>query len=279
MLQRVTQFARRSFPPARIAQPVFIIGCGRSGTTILGNLLSQHHGVTYLNERRDLWLADPRTDIWSEKAKGRGGRLALNAEDVDSYHARKLLAAFAAEIRHLGGGRMVEKLPINSFRVGYIASVFLEARFIHLLRNGLEVAASIAGVAQAFTWYGHDDYKWHLLADYARSEGLESLVDQTEHDVRLRGLLEWRLSVVAAQTSLAQLSPERIFTLKYRELMAAPLDACARLEAFIGLEADQKMYEFAEMELKRRSPELVNVPLSGLEDAIAGELLASLGYY
>ena len=35
--------------------PVFIIGCGRSGTTILGKTLSSHPEIKYLNERRDLW--------------------------------------------------------------------------------------------------------------------------------------------------------------------------------------------------------------------------------
>ena len=35
--------------------PVFIIGCGRSGTTILGDTLSKHPKIEYLNERRDLW--------------------------------------------------------------------------------------------------------------------------------------------------------------------------------------------------------------------------------
>ena len=34
--------------------PVFIIGCGRSGTTILGETLSKHSKIKYLNERRDL---------------------------------------------------------------------------------------------------------------------------------------------------------------------------------------------------------------------------------
>lgn len=278
MLQRVKGLMQRGFTPAHIEQPIFIIGCGRSGTTILGKLLSQHRDVTYLNERRDLWLADPQTDIWSDQAVKRGGKLALTAADVDPYRARKLYDAFATEIKTLGGGRMVEKLPINSFRVGYIAQIFPEARFIHLLRNGLEVAASISGVAQAFTWYGHDDYKWRLLADYARLNGLETLVEQTQHDMRLRGLLEWRLSVTDVQNSLEQLPQERVFTLRYREMMAAPVECCERLERFIGLSSDPAIYQFAEAEFKRRSPELLNVPLSKVEKAVAGELLSALGY-
>ena len=34
---------------------VFIIGCGRSNTTVLGKTLSNHPKIKYLNERRDLW--------------------------------------------------------------------------------------------------------------------------------------------------------------------------------------------------------------------------------
>ena len=55
--------------------PVFIIGCGRSGTTILGNTLSNHPKIKYLNERRDLWhKAYPEFDIWSGKIE-KGGVL------------------------------------------------------------------------------------------------------------------------------------------------------------------------------------------------------------
>ena len=35
--------------------PVFIIGCGRSGTTILGRNVVKTSKIKYLNERRDLW--------------------------------------------------------------------------------------------------------------------------------------------------------------------------------------------------------------------------------
>ena len=45
-------------------QPVFLIGCGRSGTTILGTTIGKHESITYLNERRDLWhQAYPEFDI------------------------------------------------------------------------------------------------------------------------------------------------------------------------------------------------------------------------
>ncbi len=45
-----------------VRQPIFITGLGRSGTTILGILLSVHREVGYLNEPKALWhVIDPRT--------------------------------------------------------------------------------------------------------------------------------------------------------------------------------------------------------------------------
>ncbi len=45
------------------APVVFLIGCGRSGTTILGKLFALHPQVHYLFEPYHLWAAiDPATD-------------------------------------------------------------------------------------------------------------------------------------------------------------------------------------------------------------------------
>ncbi|MBN1225030.1 MAG: sulfotransferase [Candidatus Aminicenantes bacterium] len=40
---------------------------------------------------------------------------------------------------------LIEKLPINNFRLNLILRIFPDARFIHIYRNGLEVARSMDG--------------------------------------------------------------------------------------------------------------------------------------
>ena len=53
-----------------IQHPVFILGCMKSGTTILGRTLSCHPQVTYLNEPREIWFSCyPKSDIWTEDQK------------------------------------------------------------------------------------------------------------------------------------------------------------------------------------------------------------------
>ena len=41
----------------RVKSPIYIIGTGRSGTTILGVILSIHRQVGFLNEPKALWHA------------------------------------------------------------------------------------------------------------------------------------------------------------------------------------------------------------------------------
>jgi hypothetical protein len=52
--------------PGRIENPVFIVGCPRSGTTILGQILGQTPSFFYLNEPRYIWChVRPELDIWA----------------------------------------------------------------------------------------------------------------------------------------------------------------------------------------------------------------------
>ena len=44
-------------PAPETEAPVFLIGCGRSGTTILGERVDRHPPVTYLYEPRAPWAA------------------------------------------------------------------------------------------------------------------------------------------------------------------------------------------------------------------------------
>ncbi len=259
-----------------LRSPVFIIGCGRSGTTILGQVLGRRSEVAYLNEPRRIWAIEPGTDIWSKQARRRGGRLTLDATDVSSRTRNGIRSAFAREVKAQGGTRLLEKLPINSFRVEFVRAIFPDAKFLHLLRDGIDVAQSIARLTQTRSWFGHDNYKWELLQAHARAGGEDALLAWCTDDFH-RGLLEWRLSVQAAQGSLRALPADSWMELRYEEIIAQPDAMWAQLEKFMGLKFDEKVQAHAREQLARQSP-VADVPLTPAIRAIAFDLLKQLGY-
>src|SRR5262245_53595567 len=97
----------------------FIMGCGRSGTTILGQLLGKHREVTYLNEPLHYWYAiDTRTD--NLDFFGGKGQSWLDATDATDAAARRFGRLFGQVQRWAGGRRVVEKLPINALRMEWL---------------------------------------------------------------------------------------------------------------------------------------------------------------
>jgi Sulfotransferase family len=271
------QIAQLLLRDAAVDRPVFIIGCGRSGTTVMGEMLSKHPALAYLFEPRDIWSYEPRTDIWSDRAEQLGGRVQLGAEDARPETTAKIAKAFGAELWLQRGTILVEKFPINSFRIAYIHAMFPDARFIFMVRHGLDVARSIAKLAPRGLWFGHKDYKWRLLSDLARKSGDARLVELCTSE-EMRGLLEWRLSVLAARAALERLPRGRWIEIRYEDLVADPLAVCRQLEAFLGLPPSEAMRRFASVELGRRSHAASVGDLSPEAREIAGGLLAELGY-
>lgn len=264
-------YSRLPFPG--ISNPTFIIGCGRSGTTVLGTSLSKHRNVTYLNEPRHLWFsAFPETDIWSSKAKSRTGKLLLTETDVDSKKGKKLSRLFRLETLISRRPVLLEKLPINSFRLEFIHHIFPDALFIHIFRNGLEVASSIAKESKRGDWFGADSFKWKLLVEYARGKddtsGLPALCT-TDHDM---GLLEWRLSTEAVVAFLRRLPDTTFAELNYDEFVASPVAAVLQLQDFIGVDRDPEVAAFASHKVSRKSKKVGQV-LSANDQILGGKLL------
>jgi hypothetical protein len=244
---------------------------------VLGRVLGRHPSLAFLNEPRDIWLHEPRTDVWSARARVRGGRLRLAGADVEPAAAARIRRAFAAEVRLQRAERLVEKLPINAFRVGWIAGMFPDALFLHLIRNGLDVAASIAKHSERAEWFGVEDYKWRLLVECAGERREADLIELCTDDFR-RGLLEWRLSVATSLEDLAQLAPERQLEIRYEWLVEQPVEVCQRIQAFVGIGHEPAMAAFARAEVGRRSPPPDPIPLPPDAQRIAGDLLGRLGY-
>ena len=248
MFRRMLAFLRRRPDPSF----AFIVGCGRSGTTILGRLLGAHPDVLYLDEPRGLWeRCYPETDIWSGRASERGGRLVLTERDVRPEASRRLRRKFAKRAHEAGASAVVEKVPENAFRMAFIRAIFPEARFIAIRRRTEDVAASIARLERLpkpWRWYGEGDYKWRQLLQIAGR-------DADTDDVYERGLLEHRLTYEAV-SAFGDSSPDApLARVSYEDLTLFPFEELRRLQTFIGLKPHEAVVSLAAKEIRVNQPE------------------------
>ncbi len=261
-------------PVQGIACPVFIIGCGRSGTSILGRTLSRHEKVTYLHEPRRLWFsAYPETDIWTSKAQVRKGKLVLTEHDADEKKSRKLQRLFRLETVRTKKPVLIEKLPINNFRLKLLQAIFPDSRFIHIYRNGLEVARSIQEKSDKGSWFASNPYKWRKLVEHALSRDETASLPKLSSGYFDMGLLEWRLSTEAAVEFLRGLKDDTFFELSYDELVQDPAKTITRVTRFIGLADDMHVKKFASDQIQRKTGKLNPEVLSQKEKVIGGKLL------
>lgn len=153
-------------------KPVFVLGCGRSGTTVIGNSLGADADILYLNEPYYVWYSvSPRTDFSNLLKKG--GDSWLFPSDIHAkQHARfrRIMSTFAlAKHRKF----IVEKTPINSLRVDWLKGLDSNAKFVVVRRDWVEIVNSIfdictnhhygVGKRDYHVWWGENHFKVNSL--------------------------------------------------------------------------------------------------------------------
>ncbi len=226
--------------------PVFIIGCGRSGTTLLGNLLSKHPDVLFLNEPRGFWFsAYPETDIWTDNAEAHNGKLYLNDSDETSSKSAKLRSLFYNELVRKKKKILIEKTPINCFRLELIDRIFKNAKYIHIFRNGIDVAKSIELRCRVGKWYGINTYKWKQIEKYAAlNKSTKEIIKKCDSFFE-KGLFEWRLSSESAANFLSQIPKNRFIEISYKKLKQQPDYSVRRVLSFLNLKPNPSIIKFA----------------------------------
>jgi Sulfotransferase family len=138
---------------------VFIVGCPRSGTTWLQRLLASHPNVRTGQESDvfDLYIG-PQLRTWRREldaeGSGRGGvGLACYHTETEfiSSLKRYALELLRPMLDGLGPGDIfVEKTPSHALFIPEILELFPGSRFIHVLRDARDTAASLLAASRGW---------------------------------------------------------------------------------------------------------------------------------
>jgi hypothetical protein len=268
--------------------PVFV-GSGRSGTTLLRTIFDGHPDLavamepqfmgTVARQRGGLELDGFDAAKFLEIITGNSNyrRLDLDQSEVESSIDEAAPSNAADAVRLVFGvfAKREEKRLYGDKTPGYVvqirdlARMFPEARFVHLIRDGRNVALS-----------------------YLERPWGPSTVGEAA--------LYWRSRVSRGRTAGEALGSGRYLEARYETLVTDPETEVRRICSFLDLDFAPEMLEYKQAAEKfiatSHQPEaftaLVRPPTSGLRDwsnamsqsdialfeAIAGNLLVDLGY-
>ena len=275
----------------KIKKPIYIIGTGRSGTTILGVILSMHKDVGFLNEPKALWhKIYPYEDLIGNYTRGKAF-YRLNEKEVNEDIKRTAYRLYGWYLTLSFSKRIVDKYPELIFRIPFVKAIFPDAKFLFLVRNGKDACYSIKGWSERLgkvengeihDWWGINDRKWNLLVEQVVKfdEDLGDYVEEIRNfkDHLNRAAVEWILSMKEG-LKLMDVYKGDILPIYYENLVESPKEILMKICDFCELEKDERFLNFGEEVLKpskRKYKETIK--LSPVIEPVFKETMNSLGY-
>jgi len=138
--------------------PFFIVGCVRSGTTMLRDIFKLHQGMTCPEETHFLRWSWPYGTTEYKNIYTNNGLLVKHreidgvAEDkhqqmlADSLSRKEFVDNYMQEFKKaqdMSDARWFDKTPQNLYGMLLISAEYPQAKFVHIYRNPLNVVASL----------------------------------------------------------------------------------------------------------------------------------------
>ncbi|MGK7920780.1 MAG: sulfotransferase [Trichodesmium sp.] len=206
-------------------RPIFIIGCPRSGTTLLRLILDSHPNISCGPETQ--FLEDLGTIVGKH-----WNRIERYGFKKDYWYEKiaEMFNSFQIEYAtKRGKERWAEKSPNYTRKLGFINTLFPNSQFIHIIRDGRDVVAS------------HRD-RWGYKAG-------------------IKATNTWRNDVKSAVKFGKNLPKNRYYELRYEELVKDTEKTLFPLFEFLQEPWDSIVLKYNEVE-HDRSPEAEMIPES-----------------
>jgi hypothetical protein len=188
--------------------PIFIVGCQRSGTTLLRLMLDSHPDISCGPETRFL-------EGLSKVAEEASVRLSRYGFPED-YWDRKIAEFFDSFQREYaarrGRSRWADKTPRYALSLDYVNRLFPDCLVVHVIRDGRDVVVSHLG-------------RW----------GYWSAV---------KAIHKWQRYVRTARRSGRSLPDHRYYELRYEDLVSDTEGTMRALLEFVGEPWDPQVLEY-----------------------------------
>lgn len=264
-----------------IRAPVFIVGAPRSGTSVLYEKLAQHPDLGWISnvtkKTAGSWLATRvlamfRDDHHPTEGKRVWRRLPKTSSpltaDVSPRARRYVRRAVANSLRLLQKPRFISKDPGNSFRMPLLDSIFPDAQFLHIVRDGRAVAFSA------------------LKNRERRGGGFWGIHvpdrPDLEHLPMIEGCgLQWKLTLEAVERCAEKLPAERYMDVRYEDFCAQPVETLQAIGERFDLRWDEErlrgvVADVESQDFKWRQG--LGADNLAVLDGLIGESLTRLGY-
>ena len=238
----------------------FLVGTGRCGSTMLRKLLREHplvyipketHWIPLLHDRygcRELdWTGfrDAVGSVYMAKGKTPLARILkeeqLTGDELDRLMeplAPRPAAGWTREIyeriatRH-GATRFGDKTPDYGHCMALLLELFPGSRFVHIARDGRDVALSMREVLSfryQVAWGVND---WPTLA---WNQAYAARREQAEGTLPLESFYElWRSRLLRTRDESTRLPPDAYLEVRYETLLSEPAETLDRIGRFLDL--------------------------------------------
>ena len=274
--------------------PVFIVGCPRSGTSFLYQLLLAAGGFAEFHTQMNAYdVMDPiyrPLDSENNRRRLMGDWLqskafqasGLNAREIEEEIVRNcrsvrdfMASVMGAIARNQGVDRWADSTPTNAPHMLRIAEDFPDAIFLHMIRDPRDIALSLArkGWARPLPW----DKKNGLLAAGLYWEWIVRTTRQHGRQLASRYMeVRYEALVQEPREMLPRLAEFLGQDLNYVRMQEAKSQSAATpLQALTSFSEDLKQGEFSPVgRWKQKFPP---EQLQRFEDLI-GDYMAELGY-
>jgi protein-tyrosine sulfotransferase len=205
------------------AQPIFIGGVPRSGTTLLRVILDTHPNIHCGTELR---VVQALANLWSAASQTAQPLLAafygLDPEGLRGIFADLIVSFMKPAWLASGKPRVAEKTPWNLLVFPQLRQLFPSSPLVHVIRDGRDVVAS------------------RLERDRPGASAAKSdSVAAAAHRAR-----EWVDAMAIRRALLSELADGLYYELRYEDLVRTPEHALRSLCGFLREEFDPAMLSF-----------------------------------